>query len=138
MFGSDTKFLIADDTKMIRTMLREILESLGFKDVHEAEDGSQALAMMKTAHTDKKPFDFIFCDWNMPNLTGLDLLEARNNDSRFANTPFLMVTIESERDYVLRAVALGVSDYVVKPFSESTIRTKLQSIWNRQQRKYKL
>lgn len=134
MFDSSTKFLIADDTKTIRTMLRDILEKLGFNDVHEAEDGQQALSMMKSAIAEKNPFQFIICDWNMPNMTGLDLLEARNADPRFVNVPFLMITIESERDYVLRAVALGVSDYVVKPFSESTIKTKLQSIWNRLQR----
>ncbi len=135
MFSLDTKILIADDTKMIRTMLREILEKIGFRDVHEAEDGSQALAMLKAAATENRPFGFIFCDWNMPNFTGLDLLQARNDDSRFANIPFLMITIESERDYVLRAVALGVSDYVVKPFSEATIRTKMQGIWNRMRRR---
>ena len=134
MFDSSTKFLIADDTKTIRAMLRDILAKLGFHDVYEAEDGQQALIMMKTALAEKNPFQFIICDWNMPGFTGLDLLEARNSDPHFRNVPFLMITIESERDYVLRAVAMGVSDYVVKPFSENTLRTKLLSIWNRLQR----
>lgn len=134
MFNPATKFLVADDTKTIRSMLREILNKLGFREVSEAEDGRQALTMMKAALAEKNPFGFIICDWNMPGFTGLDLLEARNNDPGFRHVPFLMVTIESDRDYVLRAVAMGVSDYVVKPFSEATIKTKMQSIWNRMQR----
>ena len=134
MFPNDTKFLVADDTKTIRTLLKEILNKLGYRDVHEAEDGNRALAMMKAAADEKSPFTFLIIDWNMPGLTGLDLLEIRNADKRFKDVPFLMVTIESERDYVLRAVAMGVSDFIVKPFSENTIKTKLQSIWNRARR----
>ncbi len=134
MFPDHTKFLIADDTKTIRTLLKEILSKLRYKDVHEAEDGNQALAMMKSAADENSPFTFLIIDWNMPGLTGLDLLEIRNADKRFKDIPFLMVTIESERDYVLRAVAMGVSDFIVKPFSENTIKTKMQSIWNRSRR----
>lgn len=135
MFPEHTKFLVADDTKTIRTLLREILNKLGYRDVHEAEDGNEALRMMKEAAEKNQPFTFLIVDWNMPGLTGLDLLEIRNADKRFKEIPFLMVTIESERDYVLRAVAMGVSDFIVKPFSENTIKTKMQSIWNRAQRK---
>ncbi len=135
MFSPDTKFLIADDTKTVRTLLREALGKLGFKNMIEAEDGNQALDLLKSAVLSPAPFQFIICDWNMPGLTGLDLLEFKNSDERMRKVPFLMVTIESERDFVLRAVALGVSDYIVKPFSESTIQTKLQSIWNRLQRR---
>jgi two-component system, chemotaxis family, chemotaxis protein CheY len=134
MFPDHTKFLVVDDTKTIRVLLKEILGNLGYRDVHEAEDGNQALQMLKDHAQAKKPFTFIICDWNMPGLTGLDLLEFRNADQRFKNVPFLMITIESERDYVLRAVAMGVSDYVVKPFSENTIKAKMQGIWNRLQR----
>jgi two-component system, chemotaxis family, chemotaxis protein CheY len=134
MFPDYTKFLIADDTKTIRVLLKEILNNLGYRNIQEAEDGSQALQMLKDAATTKDPFTFIICDWNMPGLTGLDLLEVRNTDQRFKNIPFLMITIESERDYVLRAVAMGVSDYVVKPFSENTLKAKMQSVWNRLQR----
>jgi two-component system chemotaxis response regulator CheY len=135
MFPENTKFLVADDTKTIRTLLKEILNKLGYRDVHEAEDGNEALRMMKEEAEKNAPFTFLIVDWNMPGLTGLDLLEIRNADKRFKDVPFLMVTIESERDYVLRAVAMGVSDFIVKPFSENTIKTKMQSIWNRAQRK---
>ena len=131
MFAPDTKFLIAEDTKTVRALLRDILQNLGYKQILEAEDGDQALKMMKEAAEQNDPFGFIIADWNMPGLTGIELLEVRNTDKRFRDIPFLMVTIESERDYVLKAVAMGVSDFVVKPFSESTIKTKIESIWNR-------
>lgn len=131
MFPADTRFLIVDDTKTIRSLLREILKNLGYSAIEEAEDGSQALDMMKREADTSNPFSFIICDWNMPGLTGIELLEMRNADERFKKVPFLMVTIESEREYVLKAVAMGVSDFVVKPFSEATVKAKMESIWNR-------
>lgn len=134
MFPAGTKILIADDTRVIRILLIEILIKLGYKNYREAEDGKEALNLLKGAAEINEPFDLIICDWNMPGLTGLDLLEVRNTDIRFRHIPFLMVTIESERDYVLKAVTMGVSDFVVKPFNESIIRNKLQNIWNRMQK----
>lgn len=131
MFPADTRFLVVDDTKTIRSLLKEILKNLGYSDIDEAEDGSQALDMMKKEADTDKPYSFIICDWNMPGLTGIELLEMRNADERFKKVPFLMVTIESEREYVLKAVAMGVSDFVVKPFSEATVKAKMESIWSR-------
>jgi len=134
VFPPDTKFLIAEDTKTVRALIKDILHNIGYNQIFEAEDGDQALKLMQQALAENDPFGFIIADWNMPGLTGIELLEIRNSDSRFRNIPFLMVTIESERDYVLKAVAMGVSDFVVKPFSESTIKTKIQSIWSRMSR----
>ncbi len=131
MFPADTRILVVDDTKTIRLLLKEILKNLGYSSIDEAEDGSQALDMMKKEVDTDKPYAFIICDWNMPGLTGIELLEIRNADERFKKVPFLMVTIESEREYVLKAVAMGVSDFVVKPFSEATVKAKMESIWNR-------
>jgi len=131
MFPADTRFLVVDDTKTIRSLLKEILKNLGYSQIDEAEDGSQALEMMKKEADSPKPYGFIICDWNMPGLTGIELLEIRNADERFKSVPFLMVTIESEREYVLKAVAMGVSDFVVKPFSEATVRAKMEGIWSR-------
>lgn len=131
MFPAETRFLIVDDTKTIRSLLREVLKNLGYNQINEAEDGNQALEMMKKEADSDNPYTFIICDWNMPGLTGIELLEIRNADERFKKVPFLMVTIESEREYVLKAVAMGVSDFVVKPFSEATVRSKMESIWER-------
>ena len=133
MFAKDTRFLIVDDTKTIRSLLKEMLHNIGFRSFTEASDGDQALELMKERADTPEHFEFIICDWNMPGMTGIELLEIRNQDERFQNIPFLMVTIESEREYVLKAVSMGVSDFIVKPFSESTVATKIRGIWDRLQ-----
>lgn len=131
MFAKDTRFLIVDDTKTIRSLLKEMLHNIGFRNFTEAADGNQALQLLKDRAETPEAFEFIICDWNMPGMTGIELLEIRNNDERFKTVPFLMVTIESEREYVLKAVSMGVSDFVVKPFSESTVAHKIRGIWSR-------
>ncbi|MEO0336158.1 MAG: response regulator [Pseudomonadota bacterium] len=133
MFPKDTRFLIVDDTKTIRSLIKEMLHKTGFRSFTEAGDGNAALQLMKERADGHDSFQFIICDWNMPVMTGIELLEIRNQDQRFQSIPFLMVTIESEREYVLKAVSMGVSDFVVKPFSEATLASKIQGIWNRLQ-----
>lgn len=135
MFPKSTKFLIIDDTKTIRTLLSEVLTDLGYKNISEADTGESGLEMMKKAHDNKDPFGFIFCDWNLPGMTGIDLLDFRNSDPRFKDVPFMIVTIESERNYVLKAVTMGVSEFIVKPFSKSTVRSKMQNVYNRLNKK---
>ena len=135
MFTKDTRFLIVDDTKTIRSLIKEMLHNIGFRSFTEASNGQQALDLLRERAETPEEFQFIICDWNMPGMTGIELLDARNKDPRFAKIPFLMVTIESEREYVLKAVSMGVSDFIVKPFSESTVATKIRSIWERSQSK---
>jgi len=131
MFKPDSKILVVDDLQAVRTLLKDILNQLGFSQLYEAADGQEALDILKKASQEKQSFDLIICDWNMPNMNGLELLQARNDDPLLQNIPFLMVTIESELEYVLKAISLGVSDYVVKPFSERTVAEKLKSIHSR-------
>lgn len=135
MFPTDTKILVIDDLKTIRFMMFETLRKLGYQRLEEASNGKDGLALLKTAAEANDPFGLIIADWNMPEMTGVELLEARNNDPQLRGIPFLMVTIESERDYVLKAVAMGVSDFIVKPFSEKTVESKLKSIWSRLNKK---
>ncbi len=135
MFPSETRVLIVDDLKTIRNILSEILKKIGLKKVDQCGDGKQALVQLKKASQEGDPFGLIICDWNMPELTGLELLNAKNNDNDLKNTPFLMVTIESEKDYVLKAIAMGVDDFVVKPFNEQIITKKLENVWERTQGK---
>ncbi|MCB0386675.1 MAG: response regulator, partial [Bdellovibrionales bacterium] len=117
MFDKNTRFLVVDDLKTIRSLMKDILKKLGFSQINEAEDGQKALNMLKDAAGTDSPFGFIISDWNMPNKTGLSLLEDCLKDEDLKSIPFLMVTIESEREYVLRAIQMGVSDFVVKPFT---------------------
>jgi two-component system chemotaxis response regulator CheY len=131
VFAKDTRFVIVDDTKTIRSLLKEMLHNIGFRSFTEASDGHQALQLMKERADTPQSSEFIICYWKMPGMTGIELLEIRNEDDRFKNIPFLMVTIESEREYLLKAVSMGVSDFIVKPFSESTVANKLRGIWDR-------
>lgn len=131
MFAKGIKILVIDDTRTIRVLIRDILSNLGYKNVEDVETAEEALQKMKQASADGTPYEFIFCDWNLPGMSGLELLEVRNRDATYSKTPFLMVTIESERDKVLKAVTMGVSDFIVKPFSEVTIKSKMQGIYSR-------
>ncbi len=89
------------------------------REVCEAADGAQALAIIKTENV-----DIIFSDWNMPVMDGLTFLkEFRKSDKR---TPFVMITTESERESVMAAIQAGVSDYLVKPFTPDALREKLE------------
>ncbi|MCB0364796.1 MAG: response regulator [Bdellovibrionaceae bacterium] len=133
MFDKNTRFLVVDDLKTIRSLMKDILKKLGFSQINEAEDGQKALNMLKEAADTDNPFGFIISDWNMPNKTGLSLLEDCLKDDSLKSIPFLMVTIESEREYVLRAIQMGVSDFVVKPFTAKTIEQKIRGIWIRLQ-----
>lgn len=131
MFPAETRVLIVDDLKTIRNILSEILKKIGLSNLDQCGDGKQALIRLKKAAAENTPYGLIICDWNMPELTGIELLNAKNNDPELRDIPFLMVTIESEKDYVLKAIAMGVDDFVVKPFNEPIIVKKLTNVWER-------
>ena len=131
MFPKDTRILIADDLATIRSILSEILIRNGYKRIVDANDGLEAKKKLFSAFESNDPFGLIICDWNMPNLTGIELLEEKNMHPEMASTPFLMVTIESEKSYVLQAITMGVNDFIVKPFNEQIVIKKIESIYNR-------
>ncbi len=112
------KILVVDDSSMTRMVAKKTLNSLGIKDVLEAEDGNVALSIFK-----QEQVDCIFTDWNMPQMSGLELLKA----IREINTtvPIIMVTTEGSRTKVVEAIQAGVNDYLVKPFTPVALREKL-------------
>jgi two-component system chemotaxis response regulator CheY len=114
-----TRVLIADDSGTMRTIIRRSLEAVGVTDTAEAADGAQAIAMFKPGQ-----FDLVLTDWNMPGKTGLDVArEIRTQDKQ---VPIVMITTESEKSRVLEAIQAGVSDYLVKPFTPDSLRSKLE------------
>jgi len=119
------KVLIVDDFATMRRILRNILKQIGFTNISEADDGKTALKKMK-----KDNFDLILCDWNMPEMTGLELLNKVKSDDELKNIPFVMVTAEAQKDNIVEAVKAGVSNYVVKPFTAETISEKLQKVFD--------
>ena len=117
------KVLVVDDFATMRRIVKNILKQIGFTNIIEADDGSTALAMLK-----KDKVDLIMSDWNMPKVTGLDLLKAVRSDESIKDIPFLMVTAEGQKDNIIQAVQAGVSNYIVKPFTADTVKEKLEQI----------
>ncbi|CAN5380079.1 chemotaxis response regulator CheY [soil metagenome] len=122
-FRTDLKFLVVDDFSTMRRIIRGLLKEMGCTDVSEAEDGAQALQMLKN-----QPFDFVISDINMPNKNGFELLEGIRAEARLKNLPVLMVTAEARKEDILLAARNGASGYIVKPFTKATLEDKLQKI----------
>jgi two-component system chemotaxis response regulator CheY len=123
------KFLVVDDFSTMRRIVRNLLKELGFTNVQEAEDGVDALNKLRS-----EDFDFVVSDWNMPNMTGIDLLRAIRADAALKHLPVLMVTAEAKRENIIEAAQAGASGYVVKPFTAGTLDEKLQKIFQTMQK----
>lgn len=119
------KVLVVDDFPTMRRITKTLMKQLGYSNMIEAEDGKQALEMLQKDTT----IEFIVSDWNMPNMTGLELLQAVRADEKLKKLPFLMVTAEAEQDNIMAAVKSGVSNYIVKPFTAQTLQEKLIKIF---------
>ncbi|GAB6144579.1 response regulator [Desulfocicer niacini] len=116
--------LIVDDFATMRRILKNILTQIGFTNLYEAGDGKNALKVLKN-----QKIDLIMCDWNMPVMTGLDLLNAVRADEELKAIPFVMVTAEAQKENIIQAVQAGVNNYVVKPFTTETITQKLEKVF---------
>ncbi len=115
--------LIVDDYKTMLRIIRNLLKQLGFQNIEEASDGSQALKMLKSGK-----YGLVISDWNMEPMTGLQLLREVRNDENLKKLPFIMVTAESKSENVIAAKEAGVSNYIVKPFNAETLKGKLVSV----------
>lgn len=120
----EMKILVVDDFATMRRIVKNILTQLGFKNIVEADDGTTALNVLKN-----EKIDLIISDWNMPKMTGLDLLKAVRADPNLAETPFIMVTAEAQQDNIILAVKAKVSQYIVKPFTADVLGEKMQKIF---------
>lgn len=118
------KILVVDDFSTMRRILKNILRQIGYQEIEEAEDGQAALTKLKV-----EKFDFVVTDWNMPNMTGLDLLKAMRAEPALKDVPVLMVTAEAQQDNVVQAVQAGVNNYIVKPFTAETLKEKIDKIF---------
>ncbi|MBB3168403.1 two-component system chemotaxis response regulator CheY [Simiduia aestuariiviva] len=120
------KILIVDDFSTMRRIIKNLLRDLGFSNTQEADDGATALPMLKAGD-----FDFLVTDWNMPGMTGIELLKQVRADEKLAALPVLMVTAEAKRDQIIEAAQAGVSGYVVKPFTAQVLKEKIDKIFER-------
>ncbi len=117
------KIMVVDDFATMRKVIRNLLKQVGYENIVEAEDGVNALKILKS-----QKVDLVISDWNMPNMTGLELLKAVRADEDLKSTPFLMVTAEALQDNVIAAVKAGVSNYIVKPFTAEVLNEKITKI----------
>ncbi len=115
--------LIVDDYRTMLRIVRNLLVKLGFSDIDEASDGSQALSMMKG-----REYGLVISDWNMQPMTGFDLLKSVRADTQLKATPFIMVTAESKVENVVAARQAGVNNYIIKPFSAAVLKAKLKTV----------
>lgn len=125
MFDLKTRILIVDDMMTMRKLVAKACKDIGFTDITEAGDGTQAWTKVTEANP---PFGLIISDWNMPNSTGLDLLKRVRSDSRFGKTPFILVTAEAEQSQIVEAAKAGVSNYVIKPFTPESLKEKIEQV----------
>jgi two-component system chemotaxis response regulator CheY len=124
MADQNMKILAVDDFSAMRRIIRNMLRQLGYTNIVEAEDGVEALSLLR-----REKVDFVISDWNMPNMNGLDLLKAIRADANLKPIPFLLVTAEALKEYVGEAVKAGVNNYVVKPFTAETLKEKIDTIF---------
>jgi two-component system chemotaxis response regulator CheY len=126
MADKNLKFLVVDDFSTMRRIVRNLLKELGFSNIDEAEDGVAALNKLRSSQ-----FDFVISDWNMPNMTGLDLLINIRADANLKSLPVLMITAEAKKENIVAAAQAGASGYIVKPFTAAVLEEKLNKIFEK-------
>lgn len=120
------KILVVDDFSTMRRIVKNLLRDLGFTNTHEADDGNTAWPMLQSGD-----YDFLVTDWNMPGMSGIELLQKVRSDSKLKTLPVLMVTAEAKRDQIVAAAQAGVNGYVVKPFTAAALKEKIEKIFER-------
>ena len=123
MDPASMKFLIVDDSPTMRRIVANSLQSLGYNNIVEAEDGKDAVGKLES-----EKFDFVITDWNMPNMTGLELTKCIRSEPKFGNLPILMVTTRGLKQDVIEALQAKVNNYIIKPFTPPVLKEKIDAI----------
>ncbi|MDT0618263.1 chemotaxis response regulator CheY [Salinisphaera sp. P385] len=120
------KILVVDDFPTMRRIVKNLLGDLGYHNISEAEDGQEALPMLRTGQ-----YNFLVTDWNMPQMSGLELLQTIRGEAATASLPVLMVTAEASKGQIVAAAQAGVNGYIIKPFTAATLKEKIDRIFER-------
>jgi two-component system chemotaxis response regulator CheY len=120
------KILVVDDFSTMRRIIKNLLRDLEFTNTVEADDGKTALPILQAGG-----IDFLVTDWNMPGMTGIDLLKAVRSDPELVDLPVLMVTAEAKREQIIMAAQACVNGYVIKPFTAATLKEKIYKVFER-------
>src|SRR5690606_17887628 len=124
--NKNMRVLIVDDFSTMRRIIKNLLADLGFNNTVEADDGNSALVVLR-----REPVDLVVTDWNMPGMSGIELLRAIRGDAQLRTLPVLMVTAEAKREQIIDAAQAGVNGYIIKPFTAQTLEEKLGKIFER-------
>lgn len=119
------KILVVDDSQIFRESLKKILAEFGYQDIQEAVDGREALSKLGQGR-----LDLVILDWEMPNLSGLEVLREIRSSDKTKGTPVIMCTSHSDKKSIVEAMRAGVNGYILKPFEKETIKEKLKQIKN--------
>lgn len=128
---ANMKILVVDDMGTMRKIIKNMLTQIGFTNIDQADDGATAWPKIQQAYEAGEPYEFIVSDWNMPGMSGLDLLKNVRATEEYKALPFLMITAEAEQGNVVIAVKAGVSNFIVKPFSAQVLKEKIDKIFNK-------
>ncbi|NOZ33374.1 MAG: response regulator [Alphaproteobacteria bacterium] len=118
------RVLVVDDYNTMIRIIRNLLKQLGFENVDDASDGTQALKKIE-----QNEYGLVISDWNMEPMTGYELLREVRARDQTARLPFIMVTAESKTENVIAAKKAGVNNYIVKPFNAETLRGKIDAVF---------
>lgn len=118
------KFLVVDDSVTMRRIVANSLRNLGYEDFVEAGDGKEALTKLASDET----INFVITDWNMPVLSGLELIKAIRSDDKFSKIPVLMVTTRGVKEDIIEALNAKVNNYIVKPFTPQVLKEKIEQV----------
>ena len=118
------KILVVDDFSPMRRIIRNLLRDLGFHNTLEADDGDTALPVLR-----RGGIDLLVTDWNMPGMSGIELIKMVRADAKLASLPVVMVSAESGRDRIIEATRAGVNGYIVKPFAALTLKRAMEQIF---------
>lgn len=116
--------LVVDDYKTMVRIIRNLLKQIGFEDVDEAADGTEALTKLK-----ERNYGLVISDWNMEPMTGYELLKRVRGDDALSAIPFIMITAEAKSENVIAAKKAGVNNYIVKPFNAQTLKGKIDAVF---------
>lgn len=128
---SNLKVLVIDDFEMVRMMLKNSLKEMGVKSYQDSENGVDAWKKLEEARTSGEPYNFVFCDWNMPEMNGIEFLVKCRSSEHYKNLPIIMVTAESEQSQIVEALKKGATDYIIKPISPEMLEKKVKKAISR-------
>ena len=131
MIPNGTRILVIDDMSMMRSLLKGQLRQMGLTDIFDAENGQKGFDILTQQLAAKKPIDMVLSDWNMPVMTGIELLKRVRAMPEFENLPFVLITAEGEADQVKEAIDSKVSNYIKKPITPALVQEKIAAVWKK-------